>query len=251
MSSPLTPGFRERRVSVRRLIAAGSAIALAAALAGAIVELWRFGFTQSASAARLERQVRRDFDQMTTVLTQVAVGVAMDPEAARALSGGSDPARDLFKLLDRRLANVDDVPDSVAVTIYDRTGVALAWVGRPSDVGVPTRLNGPSAFFVTPSPLGLRLVHILPILASDQRRVGSVAAEHVLSPSPVAAPSPPAITSSRRHSVRPRCARAGREQATRLAPTRFCCTHRAANRCSRCRWTRRTLTRRGRPGVDR
>ena len=75
MSSPLTPGFRERRVSVRRLIAAGSAIALAAALAGAIVELWRFGFTQSASAARLERQVRRDFEQMTTVLTQVAVGV--------------------------------------------------------------------------------------------------------------------------------------------------------------------------------
>ena len=105
MSSPLTPGFRERRVSVRWLIAAGSAIALAAALAGAIVELWRFGFTQSASAARLERQVRRDFEQMTTVLTQVAVGVAMDPEAARALSGGSDPARDLFKLLDRRLAN--------------------------------------------------------------------------------------------------------------------------------------------------
>ena len=184
MSSPLTPGFRERRVSVRWLIAAGSAIALAAALAGAIVELWRFGFTQSASAARLERQVRRDFEQMTTVLTQVAVGVAMDPEAARALSGGSDPARDLFELLDRRLANVDDVPDSGAVTIYDRTGVALAWVGRPSDVGVPTRLNGPSAFFVTPSPLGLRLVHILPILASDQRRVGSVAAEHVLSPSP-------------------------------------------------------------------
>ncbi len=187
MSSPLAPGLRERRVSVRRLIAAGSAIAVVAALAGAFVELWRFGFTQSAAAARLERHVRRDFDRMTTVLTQVAVGVAMDPEASRALSGGSEPARDLFELLDRRLANVDEVPDSVAVTVYDRAGVALAWVGRPSDVGVSARLNGPSAFFVTQTPLGLRLVHVLPILDGDQHRVGSVAAEHVLSPSPPAA----------------------------------------------------------------
>ena len=186
MSSTLAPSFRERHVSVRRLVVAGSAIALTTALVGGIVELWRFGFTQSASAARLERQVRHDFDGMTTVLTQVAVGVAMDPAAAGALSGGSDPARDLFELLDRRLANVEDVPDSVAVTIYDRAGVALAWVGRPSDVGVAPRLAGPSAFFVTQTPLGLRLVHILPILAPDQRRVGSVAAEHVLSPSPAA-----------------------------------------------------------------
>src|SRR4029079_9848512 len=102
---------------------------------------------------------------------------------ARALAGGPDPARELFELLDRRLANFDDVPESVAVTIYDRTGVALAWVGRSSDVGVAARLAGPSAFFVTLSLFGLRLVHILPILPPDHRRVGSVAAEHVLSPS--------------------------------------------------------------------
>ncbi len=187
MSSPLESSLQERRVSARRILAGGLALAVMAALSGAVVELWRFGLTQAATAARVEQQVRGDFERMATVLSGVAVGLAMDPDAARALSDGPDAARDLFLLLDRRLANVDDVPDSVAVTIYDRTGVALAWVGRPSDVGVPARLPGPSAFFVTPSPLGLRLVHILPIMTADQRRVGSIAAEHVLSPSPATA----------------------------------------------------------------
>src|SRR4051812_19385790 len=111
----------------------------------------------------------------------------MDPEAARALARGPEAARDLFELLDRRLAQVDAAPDAIAVTVYDRTAVALAWVARPSDVGVSARLAGPSAFFVTRSPLGLRLVHVLPILEAGQRRLGSVVAEHALSPAPATA----------------------------------------------------------------
>jgi signal transduction histidine kinase len=192
VSSSLKPRLRERRISARRLLLGGVALALTAAIVGAFVEVWRFGLTRAATEVRVEREVRRDFDRTATALSRVALGVAMDPDAARALSRGPDAARDLFDLLDRRLAEADAAPDAIAVTIYDRTGVALAWIGRSSDVGVSGRLTGPSAFFVTRSPLGLRLVHVLPILESDQRRLGSVVAEHALSPAPATA----AITST-------------------------------------------------------
>ena len=125
---------------------------------------------------------------MTGVLSRVAVGVVGDPAAAPSLAPGADAARDLFDLVDRRLlSEAGTGSDMIAVTIYDSAGAARAWVGRPSDIRVPDRLAGPSAFFVTPSPLGLRLVHILPIVGADQRRLGSVAAEHVLSQAPAAA----------------------------------------------------------------
>ena len=182
----------ERRVSARRLLAVGLAFAVIAAVSGALVELWRFGVTRAATEARVEQRVQHDFDRTTAALSRIAVSVAMDADAARALGRGPDAARELFELLDRRLAEVDAAPDAVAVTIYDRTGVALAWVGRPSDVGVSPRLSGPSAFFVTPSPLGLRLVHVLPILDTDQHRLGSVVPEYALSP----APAPATITST-------------------------------------------------------
>jgi signal transduction histidine kinase len=177
-------------VSSRRLLLGGLALALVAALSGAVVELWRFGTSRATTAARVEQEVRRSFDRMTAVLTSVAVGVAMDPAAARALSGGPEAARELFELVDRRLAEAGTDPDSVAVTVYDKAGGALAWVGRPSEVRDPDRLSGPSAFYLAPSPLGLRLIHMLPILAADHRRVGSVAAEHVLSPAPATATIP-------------------------------------------------------------
>ena len=67
-------------------------------------------------------------------------------------------------------------------TVYDTQAIARAWGGRPSDIRALDRLSGPAAFFVTPSPLGLRLVHVLPILDAQKRRLGAVAVEHVLSP---------------------------------------------------------------------
>ena len=158
-----------------------------AAISGAAAEVWRFGLTRAATQARVEERVRRDFDRTTTALSRVALSVAMDSGAARTLSGGPDAARDLFNLLDRHVPEGDAVPDAIAVTIYDRGGVALAWVGRPSDVGVSSRLMGPSAFYVARTPLGLRLFHVLPIVEADQRRQGSVVAEHALSPAPATA----------------------------------------------------------------
>ena len=174
-------------MSRRRLLAAGLLLAVAAAVLGAAGELWRFGASDAAAAARVEQSVRSDFDRMTAVLARIATAVAVDPDAARGLAAGADGARALFDVVDRRLLEAATRPDAVAATIYDTGGVARAWVGRPSDIRVPARLAGPSSFFVTPSPMGLRLVHILPIVDAEQRRVGSVAAEHVLSPAPAAA----------------------------------------------------------------
>jgi signal transduction histidine kinase len=170
------------------LLAAGLAAAALAGLAGGAFELWKFGATREAAAGRVERHVRRDFDRMTAVLSRVATAIATDPEASRALAAGPDAARDLFDLVDRRLAAAGAASDDIAITIYDTDNVARAWVGRPSDI--PSgRLSGPAAFFVTPSPLGLRLVHVQPIRggtagsrAADPRHLGSVAVEHVLSP---------------------------------------------------------------------
>jgi signal transduction histidine kinase len=187
VSFHLSSKLRERRVSSRRLLAGGALLVLLAALAGTGLELWRFGRTRASAASRVEQQVRHDFDRMTGVLTRVADGVAGDPAAARSLVAGPDAARDLFQVVDSQLAAASAPSDKIAVTVYDAGGVARAWVGRASDVRAPSRLSGPSAFFIPPSPLGLRLVHILPILADDQRRVGSVAVEYELSSTPATA----------------------------------------------------------------
>jgi signal transduction histidine kinase len=174
-------------VSWRRLLACGLVAAVVVALGGGAFEFWRFGASSGAASARLERQVRGDFDRMTGVLSRVAAGVATDPTAARALNAGPDAARGLFDLVDRRVAETGSDGSEVAATIYDTQRVARAWGGRPSDIRAPDRLDGPSAFFVTPSPSGLRLVHLLPIVDSQQHRVGSVAVERVLSPASAAA----------------------------------------------------------------
>jgi signal transduction histidine kinase len=187
VSSPFSARIRDRTVNWRRLLAAGLIAAVLTALAGAVFEFWRFGASSAAASARLERQVRRDFDRMAGVLLRVASGVATDPAAARALVAGPDAARDLFDLVDRRVSDAQAEVDDVAATIYDMHGTARAWAGRPSDIRVPDRLTGPAAFFVAPSPLGLRLVHVQPVVDAQDHRVGSIAVEHVLSPASAAA----------------------------------------------------------------
>ncbi|MEO8077806.1 MAG: HAMP domain-containing protein, partial [Acidobacteriota bacterium] len=203
MPSPVSLRLADRNVSWRRLLAAGCVVAAFVAAVGGAFELWRFGPTADSAAARVERQVRRDFDQMTDVLSRVADGVAADPDAARGLAAGADGARILFDVVDRRIAASGDEADAIAVTIYDSECpgapprcVARAWAGRPADIA-PERVRGPASFFVTQSALGLRLVHIVPInstvlagtarAAEPSRRLGSVAVEHVLSPAPIVA----------------------------------------------------------------
>jgi signal transduction histidine kinase len=177
-------------VSWRRVLAAGviaSAIVLATGFAA---ELWRFGFSDAATAARIEARTQNDFAAMTRVLSEVATQVAGSQVAPAGLDRGDDGLRSLFDLVrDVRGAAAGD--RDVAITIYDARGIAVAWAGRPSDVP-KGRVTSAADFFVTRSPLGLRLVYIKPVLAAPNRRVGAVAAENILSPTPIASGVTPA-----------------------------------------------------------
>ena len=72
-------------------------------------------------------------------------------------------------------------PDVDALSVYDATGRPVAWAGRPSNLP-EERVTGAEALFVAPGPAGLRLVHIRPVteIGSQGRRLGSVAAERLL-----------------------------------------------------------------------
>jgi signal transduction histidine kinase len=177
-------------VSWRRQIAAGLTAAGIVVAVGLVMEAWRFGLSDDATAGRIEAQVEADFTSMTAALERVATLVAGSPKAASGVEAGDDGQRALFDLLGDVRRSRSDTQD-VAVTIYDARGVAHAWAGRPSDIP-PERISGPPGFFVTPSPLGLRLVYIKPVLGTQGRRAGAVAAENILSPAAAAGSMTPA-----------------------------------------------------------
>jgi signal transduction histidine kinase len=168
-----------RRVSWRRLLGSGLLAAALAGLAGGMLERWWFGGDDAAASRRVEALVRRDFAEMTAALQQVAQGIAGDPAAATGVAAGSEGARPLFTLLSD-IRSASRHPENIAVTVYDDRGLAIAWSGRPSDIP-NDRKNGAQNLFVQRSALGLRLVYIHPLTGTDARRVGSIAAEHVLS----------------------------------------------------------------------
>jgi signal transduction histidine kinase len=172
----------ERPVSWRRLLAAGLTAAALAGLAGGVLEWRRSGSTDAAAAARLEAHVRGQFDELMASLGRVASDIATDPETARGLAASSDEARVLFNLVAASSARVGRNVD-IAVTLYDVRADARAWVGRPSDIPATSdRIKGPAAFFLAQSPAGLRLVYVEPVTGPEGRRLGTVAAEHVVSP---------------------------------------------------------------------
>ena len=101
-----------------------------------------------------------------------------------ALEAGAEPdehARALFDAADRARDVIPDDASMVALTVYDNAGVPRGWAGRASDLTLE-RTRGPASLFVTPSPLGLRLVHLEPVVSSgpDRARLGAVAVEHSL-----------------------------------------------------------------------
>ncbi|HEX5478385.1 MAG TPA: HAMP domain-containing sensor histidine kinase [Dehalococcoidia bacterium] len=185
--SPPVRHTRIRTVSPRRLTAVGVLVAIAVGAAGFGLELRRFGRDEAAAARHVQARVRATFSAMTASLQQVAGTLAASQVVRRGMAAGADDER--ARALFDQAGVVLDADDNAqrAVTIYDPSGTAKAWAGRPSEI--PTdRITGPAALFVIPSPLGLRLVYVQPIVAgpSDTVRLGSVAVEQALSPAPAA-----------------------------------------------------------------
>jgi signal transduction histidine kinase len=165
-------------VSWRRLLLGGLLAAVLAALAGGALERWWFGSSDLTAAARVETAVRRDFESMADALAEVATGIAGSSTAASGLAAGEEEVRTLFELL-ASVRSQSPHPDDIAVTVYDAQGVARAWSGRPSEIDSEHTV-GHRDLFVMRSALGLRLVLVHPIVGPEARRLGAVAAEHVL-----------------------------------------------------------------------
>ena len=165
---------------------AGLTAAAAIGLAGGALEWWWFGASDPAAAVRAERHVKARFDAMVSSLEAVSQSIARDPAAAAAMTAGEDGARALFALIATARQRAA-APQEIAVTVYDESFVARAWAGRPSEIP-RERAAGQATLFVTRSPLGLRLVHVQALTGPDARRVGSIAAEHVVAPAPAEQP---------------------------------------------------------------
>jgi signal transduction histidine kinase len=193
-SDPPLPITRERRVSLRRLVLAAVAITAVVAGLGAGAERWRFGGDDRAALGGIEDETRRAIDLMGTRVRGAAGQAAAAPEVATSMTDDAlEATRRLFDVAGRARDGAGADPERVAITIYDARGTARAWAGRPSDL-LPERSKGPAALFVIRSPLGLRLVYVQPIVTvRDGTRLGSVAAEHVLSPVPAASAIEPDV----------------------------------------------------------
>ena len=170
--------------SPTRLVAAALTLSIAVAGIGFTLEATRFGMSNAATAARLEREVRGRFWNLARQVESLATRVAREETliAEAALN------RDRLPALFNRLRDIGGGASTLAVstTVYVPAGPAgayrvLAWSdGRPEDL-TPDRLAATPSLFVERGTVGLRLVFVQPI-AKSGRRTGVAAAEAVLSP---------------------------------------------------------------------
>ncbi len=172
------------------ILSIGVAASLLAGLAGHVAERVRVGSDRQAAYEKVQAEVTSEFDRMALTLSRIA-----EAEAGAAEPVLRRPAdeRDLRPLFERAAQLVAQGPsEQLALTVYGNDGTPLAWAGRPSELTVTPRSNlpaldriaGPAALFVTPGPLGFRLVRLQTVTepaARNAPRLGVVAAEWVFS----------------------------------------------------------------------
>jgi signal transduction histidine kinase len=165
---------------VRRIVT-GGLLAAALVLAGGLaLERLVLGADDTALLARVASEVRGTVDALASDLRAIASSADVQPSDLTAAPTDTESARALFEAARRALGARTDT----ALTVYGTTGVPLAWSGRPSELP-SARVVGPRTLFVTPGPLGPRLVHVEPLVGGPAgRRVGSLAVEHVIVPVP-------------------------------------------------------------------
>jgi signal transduction histidine kinase len=164
-----------------RLGATAIGAALLVAAVGWVLQSAFLGVTESAGRARVERDVRATFDQMSRELKLRASTAALaDPAlVARAAAEDEDAAARLFAAAREGITASGETSDA-ALTVFAPDGTPLAWAGRPSELP-PSRLAGVETYFFSSTPLGPRLVYIRPVGTSTSR-TGTVAAERSVVP---------------------------------------------------------------------
>ena len=189
-----------------RISLAGLACAVAVAVGGRIAERVRLGPDRAAAYAKVEREVRSEFDRIALDLDRMAADEAA--AAAPVLQQPAD-ARDLRPIFSIAADLVASRPSQqLAITLYDTSNTPLAWAGRPSELSVMPRLISagsapgsapPAALFVVPGPLGFRLVRVQAVMVARARGAtiaGAVAAEHIF-----AEHAPPGAGSTERFTI--------------------------------------------------
>lgn len=178
--------------SWRGAVLAGVAGLMLIQVGGRLIEIGRLGGSDDAAFHKVERHVSRNLTAMAVSLESLAARLAVQPAVVAGIGGGSAALPRLFAAT--RAAAADGGVSDVAVTVYGAAASARAWAGRPSEIPA-RRVLGDRRFFVAPGPLGLRLVYIEPVLeqpggTASPRRIGSIAAERVLSTAPDVAGAP-------------------------------------------------------------
>ena len=161
-----------------RIAAIGLLLAAAVAVGGAVAERLRFGSTDATALRLVAADVQQDFTSLAAELEAATTRLASVAQTSTAPGRDMAGARALF---DEASAFVHAHPDVDAISVYDEGGRPVAWAGRPSTLP-DERVLGQAALFVAPGPLGLHLVHVHPVTETgpQARRIGSVAAEHLL-----------------------------------------------------------------------
>jgi signal transduction histidine kinase len=143
-----------------RLFAGGLLVALAVAASGGALERARFGATDDEAMARVEAELRRQFDTSARALGDLAATVRADSSAIRAAPRDRTEARRLFDVVSNAVARQQALP--AGITIYDTANRPLAWAGRVSDLAKQL-VSGPPALVMVPGALGPRLVRVEPV----------------------------------------------------------------------------------------
>ncbi len=163
------------------------------AVAGTARELARFGSSTSATAARVERDVRAIVAERSAEVQSLAQRVAQEGPLIAEASASRDRLPALFDRLSTLAAPGDQ--HGIAVTVYvpeSRAGAyrVLAWSDGPGEKNLTAeRLAGPASLFVAPGHAGLRLVFVDPVMIGE-RRIAVAVAETVLATStPTASPT--------------------------------------------------------------
>ena len=165
---------------ILRVARAGLVVALLVALVGWASARQRFGSSDQAALARVERELRERFEASADTLGRLAARVASNRDAVAAAPRDAAAVRRLFDACAGAIPS--DEAGRTGVTIYDATGAPLAWAGRVSDLP-RARIDGPATLFVAPGALGPRLIRIQPVLTGDRSpapRLATVVVEQTL-----------------------------------------------------------------------
>ena len=167
----------------RRFLGIGFGAGVGVLVLGMVAERAFVGWSDADARRRALERVSARVAHVDTALTKVARDLAGRSEVIAGMTGDLPAVRQLFDLL--RDEGEGHVIGGLAITVYDARSVPRAWYGRPAELPrnlIETQPVG----FAESGPVGLRLVHVEPVVESTidrestSRRLGAVVVERVL-----------------------------------------------------------------------